>query len=233
MYPYRASAYLISVKHHVIRLCAHLCRIRFEHIKILVLGTRKWMMLSDEAVLLFRPLKQREVRHPQQIKPRIIDKIQPLCKLKTKRAERRIYRLIVRIGDKEQYVARLRIRSLMNFVYLLLRKEFGERALHTFGLHAHPSKTLRLVYFHKFCELVYIPPRQLFSGVLRVYTSHASAARKRFGKYFESAFLHYVGNILEFKSETRVRLIRAVPVHRLIIWHAPERKLHIETKRLF
>lgn len=66
MYPYAAPSYLITVERNIVSLGAHIFGLRIKKLYIFLHHHREGMVHRKKPVLLVRPLKQRELRYPEE-----------------------------------------------------------------------------------------------------------------------------------------------------------------------
>ena len=223
---------LISVQNDVVCFRTNSSRIRLDVLDVFFHRHCEWMVHCNETILLFAPLKQRELSDPYKTILILIKKFKLFCKLNTECSKRIPYYFVL-ISCKEKQVSRLSIHSLYKCVHLLVCHKFCERRFYcSIFLKCNISKTLSTVIFYKCCQLINLLSRHA-SLSLGIDTANASAILKCTCKYCESTVFHYIRYIFEFHSETKIRFIRTITVHCFLPCHSLDWKLYIYIKNLF
>ena len=78
------------------------------------------------------------------------------------------------------------------------------------------------------CQFVYLLSRILVGSSRDAYAAYASAGRKSVVHRREFVSCHHTFEVLQFESESEVRLVRTEACHRLIVLHPEERCLDID-----
>ncbi len=227
-----AAADLSAVQHDIIGLCTYAARIRIDILQILFHRHCERMMHRRVAVLLIGPLKQRELRNPEEVEFILVQKTKLTADLDTKCTECRIDCLVLRIGNKQEQIARLAVHRLDQCLHILIAHEFGEGGLHAAVLFQRDiGKTLCTVAAHELGQRI-----DLLAGHAAlsfcIDAADAAALGDRVGKYAETAVSDDIGNVMQFHAETGIRLIGTEAVHRGLPCHALERNLDIKSQNL-
>ena len=94
----------------------------------------------------------------------------------------------------------------------------------------HPREALCAVGLDELAELVDFLARELVRVAVYVDEANRTAVLHGVLEQLERAVLRDIGNVLDLKAETDVRLVRAVLVHRILPGHARQRKLNINVQ---
>ena len=189
------------------------------------------MMHGDVTVLLLAPLEERELGHPQEVKAFFIDQAELFSQLQTQAAQHVINDGILVRCEKKQ-VSLFSFHGGRESVQLLFGHELGKRGLvasiRLDGKVGQPLRSAASGVFHQGIDLL-----SGHTGLsLHIDAAHRAAGLQGRGEHTEAAALHHLGHILQFQTETGIRLVGAEAVHGLDPGHSAQGQLHIQADGL-
>ena len=215
-----AAADLGAVQHDVIGLGPDLERIGLHELQVLVPGRGKGMVHGVVALLLGVPLHQREVRDPEEVELALVDQVQPLAHEQPQIAQRLGHDLRA-VGDEHHEVAGFCREPLGNRLDLAVLEELCDRRFEAGVGHLDPGQSLCAEDLCLVREVVHLFARKA-RHARRGETLHLAAQFHGLEEDLEVRRLRDVRNVLQLEPETRVRLVRAVAVHGLVVGEARE-----------
>ena len=184
-----------------------------------------------ETVLFLGPLKERELRDPQELKLILLQKIQLPCDLKTQVSEHVPDHLVL-VRREEQKVTRLSAHRLHQGIQFFRLHELREGGLvSAVRIDGKVSKTLRAVGLGELDQRVDLLSRHRALS-LRIDAADTAACLNGVREYAESAVLHDIRDIMKLHAEPEVRLVGTVVVHCLLPGHAAEGHLYVNVQHL-
>ncbi len=173
------------------------------------------MMHRHEAVLLVRPLKQREVHHPDETERVAVDHSELASEMETQRTQRGADYFEAVRSEKEK-VSLLAAHCSAECLKLLFRHELREGSLHgAVALHLHIGQPLRAVGLRHLDQ-----PVDLLAGhialTLHVEAADHAAGGRRVAEYAEAGVGRQIRHIDDLHAEPEIRLVRSVAVHRVL-----------------
>ena len=228
----RAAAHLHAVEYDIVSLGAHPARVGVNILQILVHGHGEGMVHGHEAAFLLGVFKERELRHPQELKIILFQQIQLPCQFQAQIAQHVVDHLVA-VRGKQQQIARLAAHGGHQRAHLLLRHELGKGRFQAAVLvDRHISQTLgpeTLGILHQGVDLL--------SGhmalALGVDAADGTAALQGVLEHRELAALHYLRHVLKLHTKAQVRLVGAETVHGLLPGHPGQGKGQVVITNLF
>src|ERR1700737_4613227 len=121
-----ATANLIAIADDVVLFSANMQGVGIEAINMRFVHAGKWVVFSLKALALLVEMEQGEINHPTQSHLIGVNQLQTFSQFDTQ-AEEDIVADLGAIGDKQQKIAGLALKTLNNGLDLVGRQKFGHR----------------------------------------------------------------------------------------------------------